>query len=131
MIAVALAMGLALIANDTEAGRQFDLACTETLAKGRPSTPQYRFRIDLDQNRWCEGDCAAPREISAVTADRYTLVDSEFRGQRLQTTSLSYIDRVTGEHWETMIARGGLSQITERQGQCERAPFSGMPQPRL
>lgn len=131
MIAAALFMGLALSGAEADTGRQFDLACTETLAKGRPSTPQYRFRIDLDQNRWCEGDCSAPREIAAVTADRYTLVDSEFRGRGLRTTSLNFIDRMTGEHSEMTISRGGLSQITEREGRCEREPFSGMPQPRL
>jgi len=131
MIAAALFMSLTLSGAEADAGTQFDLVCTETLAKGRPSTPQYRFRIDLDQNRWCEDDCTTPREIAAVTADRYTLVDREFRGQRLQTTSLNYVDRVTGEQSELMIARGALVQVTERRGLCEKAPFSGMPQPRL
>ncbi len=131
MIVAALVMGLALIGGEADPGRQFDLVCTETLAKGRPSTPTYRFRIDLDQNRWCEGDCMAPREIAAVTADRYTLVDNEFRGRGLRTTNLNFIDRLTGQHSEMTIARGGLSQVTERQGRCERQPFSGMPQPRL
>ena len=114
-----------------EPGRQFDLLCAETASAGRTSTPEYRFRIDLDLNRWCEGDCARPREIAAVTADRYTLVDMERRSRTLRTSNKSWIDRVTGEHWEQNQSIGGLTQINSREGKCVRAPYSGMPEPRL
>jgi hypothetical protein len=127
---VAVLLGLALSA-PPENGPQFDLVCRETLARGRPSTPEYRFRIDLSQNRWCEGECESPREIASVTADRYTLVDSEYRSLRLRTVNKSWIDRVTGEHYENNQSIGGLTQINTREGQCERAPYSGMPEPRL
>ena len=111
--------------------RQFDLVCTQTASAGRPSTPEYRFRLDLDLNRWCEGDCARPREIAAVTADRYTLVDSEYRSRTMRTVNKSWINRVTGEHWEQNQSLGSLTQIDSREGRCERAAFSGMPEPRL
>jgi hypothetical protein len=124
-------LAIAMLALLQPADRQFDLVCTQTASSGRASTPQYRFRIDLDLNRWCEGDCARPREIVAVTADRYTLVDSEYRSRTLRTVNKSWIDRVTGEHWEQNQAIGGLTQINSREGRCERAPFSGMPGPRL
>lgn len=127
---IALFFGLALAVQDA-APRQFDLVCTETASSGRVSTPEYRFRVDLDLNRWCEGDCAQPREIAAVTADRYALVDMEHRGRTLRTVNKSWIDRVTGEHWEQNQSIGGLTQINSREGQCERAPYSGMPQPKL
>lgn len=111
--------------------QQFDLVCQETARSGRPAASEYRFRIDLDANRWCEGDCAHPREIADVTADRYTLVDSEYRSRTMRTVNKSWINRVTGEHWEQNQSHGSLTQIESREGQCERAPFSGMPQPRL
>lgn len=114
-----------------EPARQFDLLCAETASVGRAATPEYRFRVDLDLNRWCEGDCARPREIAAVTADRYTLVDMERRTRTLRTSNKSWIDRVTGEHWEQNQSIGGLTQINSREGKCERAPYSGMPEPRL
>lgn len=126
----AVILGLALSAQ-ADPARQFDLVCRETLARGRPSTPEYRFRIDLELNRWCEGECATPREIASVTADRYTLVDSEYRSARLRTVNKSWINRVTGEHYENNQSLGGLTQINTREGQCEKAPFSGMPEPRL
>jgi hypothetical protein len=122
---------LAALALLQPSDRQFDLVCTETASAGRASTPEYRFRIDLDLNRWCEGDCARPREIAAVTADRYTLVDMERRSRTLRTSNKSWIDRVTGEHWEQNQSIGGLTQINSREGTCERAPYSGMPEPRL
>ena len=122
---------LAMLALSQPVERQFDLVCTEISSSGRASTPEYRFRIDLDLNRWCEDECARPREIAAVSADRYTLVDREHRGRTLRTVNKSWIDRVTGEHWEQNQSIGGLTQINSREGKCERAPFSGMPQPRL
>ena len=124
-------LALAALAMMQPSDRQFDLVCSQTAFSGRPSTPEYRFRIDLDQNRWCEGDCARPRPIASVTADRYTLVDMENRTGRLRTSNHSHIDRVTGEHWEQNMAVGGLTQIDSRKGMCERAPYSGMPEPRL
>lgn len=122
---------LAMLALSQPVERQFDLVCTEISSSGRASTPEYRFRIDLDLNRWCEDECARPREIAAVSADRYTLVDRQHRGGTLRTVNKSWIDRVTGEHWEQNQSIGGLTQINSREGKCERAPFSGMPQPRL
>lgn len=113
------------------ASRQFDLACTELAHSGRASVPEYRFRIDLDQNRWCEGTCDRPQEIVAVTADRYTLVSNDYRGRTLRTASNSYIDRVSGEHFEQNVSIGATTQIDSRRGRCERAPYSGMPSPRL
>lgn len=55
----------------------------------------------------------------------------EHRGRTLRTVNKSWIDRVTGEHWEQNQSIGGLTQINSREGQCERAPYSGMPQPKL
>lgn len=127
MIALLLAAAMVLQASP----QQFDLVCQETARSGRPAATEYRFRIDLDANRWCEGDCSRPRDIAAVTADRYTLVDSQHRSRTMRTSNKSWIDRVTGEHWEQNQAIGSLTQIESREGRCERAPFSGMPQPRL
>lgn len=105
---------------------QFDLACTNT-ATGEA----YRIRIDLENNRWCEGDCPQGRPLAAVDADRYTLFDYDNRGARLRTTGLSFVNRQTGEHYESMISIGVLSQTQRRNGQCAREPYSGMPEPRL
>lgn len=103
---------------------QFDLVCTENRTGA-----EYRFRLDLDGNRWCEGDCGQTRSIASVTADRYTLFRYEADpASRLRTTGLSYIDRQTGEHWEQ---RTVSATIERREGRCQRAPFSGMPEPRL
>lgn len=131
MIAATFALVLTLQSSGSEVSRQFDLLCRETASTGRAPTGEYRFRVDLDQNRWCEGICETPRTIASVTADRYTLVDSENRGRRLRTSNKSWIDRVTGEHFEQNQAIGTLTQINSREGKCERAPYSGMPQPRL
>lgn len=106
--------------------QQFDLVCTNTDTGGT-----YRLRMDLESNRWCEGECREARPIASVDADRYTLFDFDNRGRTLRTQGLSFINRHTGEHYESMISTGGLAQVSRRSGQCERAPFSGMPQPRL
>lgn len=106
---------------------QFDLACRDARTGAA-----YGFRIDLDGNRWCEGDCAQTRPIASVTADRYTLFS--FRpepGSRLRTSGLSFIDRQTGEHRESRVVEGNIVQVEGREGICQRAPFSGMPEPRL
>jgi hypothetical protein len=106
---------------------QFDLACTDNR-----TGEAYRLRLDLDGNRWCEGDCLQTRPIAEVTADRYTLFRYEpTPGSRLRTSGLSYIDRQTGEHWEQRLSAGALTQVERREGRCERAVFSGMPEPRL
>lgn len=125
---------LALLAV-TQPAEQFDLICVgsawESPTGGAARPAEYRFRIDLARNRWCEGDCAQPREIQSVTEDRYTLVNSEYRGRGLRTLNTSWIDRVAGTHTELNLSTGGLVQGSRREGRCERAPFSGMPQPRL
>lgn len=126
---------VALMGQVAEPPQQFDLACTglawdhPTNGEGRATA--YRIRIDLDRMRWCEGDCTRPREIFAVTADRYTLVDNEYRSRTMRTVNKSWIDRVAGTHSETNLAFGSLVQGSRREARCERAPFSGMPQPRL
>lgn len=111
--------------------QQFDLICTQTAVAGRPLTPQYRFRIDLVQNRWCEGACEAPQQIASVTPDRYVLVENEHRSRTLRTSNYSWINRLNGAHWEQSQAVGRLTQVSSRQGRCERAPYSGMPTPLL
>lgn len=126
----ALLAALAIL-SQAASPQQFDLVCQETARSGRPAATEYRFRIDLEANRWCEGDCAEPRQIAAVTPDRYTLVDDDHRGRTLRVSNLSYVNRLTGEHWEQRMSTGTLTQISRREGRCERAEFSGMPQPRL
>ncbi|MNT00942.1 hypothetical protein D3C72_1353920 [compost metagenome] len=122
------------LAQDT-APRQFDLACTgnawERPTGGTGSPAQYRFRLDLDANRWCEGECTRIAEIKSVTADRYVLTDEEYRSRTMRTVNSSWIDRVTGKHSEFNLVSGSLVQGSRREAQCEREPFSGMPQSRL
>lgn len=134
MLLKALALG-ALITQAAEPAQQFDLVCTGSAwdhpTGGRAQPAEYRFRIDLERNRWCEGVCEAPREIHSVTVDRYTLVDREYRSRTMRTVNKSWIDRVAGTHSETNLAFGSLVQGSRREATCERAPFSGMPAPRL
>jgi hypothetical protein len=106
---------------------QFDLACTDNR-----TGEAYRLRLDLTGNRWCEGDCTQTRPIADVTADRYTLFSYEpTPGARLRASGLSYVDRQTGAHWEQRLSDGSIVQVERREGRCERADFSGMPEPRL
>lgn len=105
----------------------FDLLCngtvTQTSMKSETvSTPYTRqFRVDLSQERYCDGDCATtsaiyvvgPKEIVFYLTDNGKGWGGSLSVNR-ETATLSGLT-------------AGASGWTEISAKCERQPFSGFP----
>lgn len=109
-----------------EPDQQFDLVCTKEARQ--KVVGSRRYRIDLQSMRWCMDACAAPKGIQAATAAKITLAASD-PADRSETITHE-IDRSTGRYVDAHISRRWV--IAEVSGgQCELAPFSGLPAPKF
>jgi hypothetical protein len=89
------------------------------------SRSEYRssYRIDLNNNRWCSGNCTETSTIKSTTVRSIRLVDAK---EPLE--ALLDLNRETGE----MIYRMRIGNVvTLRMGQCERSEFTGFPTPKF
>lgn len=133
-IAIILAV-LAAPAAAQERGGQFDLVCTgqqfNSLVGGRGRPWSERIRVDLSAMRWCEGPCEEATEIAEVTADEITFSLEKPERGGLRISSARRVSRITGEYEDYFSMIGVVIDQRRREGQCERAPFSGMPQARF
>ncbi|HET9639032.1 MAG TPA: hypothetical protein VFP12_07485 [Allosphingosinicella sp.] len=112
------------------AAEKFDLICTTEVryrssAEWRPSDP-IRYRIDLEANLWCRGDCSKTQTLATVN-DRVIFLRSHLRSSELDGFERERIYRKTGELSIVHIGAGPIGTFQEFRGQCERAQFSGFP----
>lgn len=133
---VAAILALAGAGSALASERQYDLRCTGT-KDGVPYN--YGFRIDLDQQRWCDSSCLATSPIVEEAPDRLTLeavtedTKDDLRRSSYSRTVRNEVSRVTGAHKEyrshLSISRGTVSSRsrTEIVGTCEPAEFTGFP----
>lgn len=118
------------------AAAAFNLICTGTVqstsATGRTATPySMTYRIDLSQGKWCDGECAAPRDLARVLPTQLVLQDDNEDSPRRREMMVVQIDRDTGAHRIFATSGIGVAAIVMRwEGRCQRAPFSGFPSPR-
>lgn len=114
------------LAQTAEQATKFDLICTGE-ARFTPSAParpvQHRYRVNLDESRWCWETCERTFPIVSATIDRITFHQEPNGGY------MSYVSRIDGSYSRYNDGRRGT--WTNDRGTCEPAPFSGMPQPRF
>lgn len=105
----------------------FNLWCegTETkMSKAGLQEIRYTrlYRINLENGRYCDGDCATTQVLSKV--DPYRITFYEGYGPTGYGSEKS-INRENGELVEMAIRADGTSGVLAK---CERRPFSGFPQ---
>lgn len=83
------------------------------------------YRIDLHAGRWCADDCAETQPVAGVQ-DTLILLKardlSDFASEEIS------INRESGAYSMRGVPNVLFSYAS---GQCERAPFTGLPQPRF
>ena len=114
--------------------QQFDLVCSGTLESdslsGKKSNAySYRYRFDLTANKWCDGECKAPRDILRLAPTQITLADEKSDTPSERSFRQETIDRETGRHSLVSTSSSRLlgPMIMKWAGQCEKQPFSGFP----
>lgn len=109
----------------------FNLVCSGTHTTGTlglslsdQHQEQFRviFRVDLDRQRWCSGDCETTAPLASVTDTRITFRYDDAR--EIRSDSITYVNRESGE----LFDRDRLGDyVSLRTGTCERAEFTGFP----
>lgn len=118
-----------VIANSQPGGEAFNLVCSGTLTERTLLTEDVSlyeviYRVDLQQGKWCEGDCTGTRDIYEAQPTFLTLDASP----GYLTSSYNRIDRQTGEHMAGETVRSGRDTLSQSlRGHCELATFTGFP----
>jgi len=117
------------------AAATFNLVCSGTATTtGSLSSPSSKpwsqtFRIDLDQKRWCDGDCRDTGPIADVSATKLILENKDTNSPGGRITSFTAIDRETGAYQSSLIIKliHSRPSVDEWKGACTLAPFTGFP----
>jgi len=109
----------------------FNLVCSGTtyigagmdaLKKENQSAYAATFRIDLDAERWCAGDCKTTEHIYAIGLTKIMLKLE--RDEKIPSESFISLNREDG----SVLDRSKVADFMIMHiGKCERAPFSGFP----
>jgi hypothetical protein len=116
----------AAVATTPAPANQFDLVChgeEQFQPDMRPHASTHRYRINLDDMRWCWERCERTFPIVSATVDRITFNQEPNDGYR------AYVSRIDGSY--VRYNPGRVGTWTNDRGTCEPAPFSGMPQQRF
>ena len=127
---------LMLAAAASTASGQFDLICsgsqTSSSILGEETKPySVRYRLDLERNLWCDGECKATHEFAAVLPTQIQFVNKKTDTYSENSTDFQYVDRETGAHSVIVTSSDPNNRRSiynfKWSGQCEKQPFSGFP----
>ncbi len=129
ILVASLAMISALSPAIAQNNQQFDLLCAGAL-EGNPSSEasqDYHFRVNLESNEWCSGECEVIQSVEGVDADQITLVDEInppfLEVIRYQRASGNFIHIIEGEY-QPGVATASQSYT----GECQVVAFTGFPE---
>lgn len=121
-----LILGALLIANS------FNLICSGNveISDATPRTEAYtvQYRVNLDTNQWCQGDCSTVESIYEVEDGELTLRYE--RDIQVRVTDAILLNRVTGAHFATEHSIDDGLIMRTFNGKCETAPFTPFPRVR-
>lgn len=115
------------VALSAEQATQFDLLCigeARFTPTERPRPVEHRFRVNIEEMRWCWEACERTFPLAGATVDRITF-NQEPEGGGYS----SYVSRIDGSYSRTRLK--GRGPWLAENGTCEPAPFSGMPEPKF
>lgn len=112
----------------------FNLVCHGTAYHSShllgPKENEHQFEIiyhvDLGAGRYCAGPCTVTSPIKQIT-DTMIVFEMEERGKLDDT--LVYADRESGRYFDRVrhFTSPDFLLVDMAEGQCERAPFTGLP----
>jgi hypothetical protein len=121
---------LLLAGSPAIAADQFDLSCQGWKWAQRGGAAQeydFRVRIDLAAQKWCDGDCKAAQPIQSVAGDKLTLLDEGTLNSRMEVAREATFNRKTNEFHYRLLQTRPTDDYLEYQGKCTTAPFTPIP----
>ena len=118
------------------AAATFNLTCagtveTTTILGTRTGPYSYTYRIDLDAQKWCNGDCEEINPIYSVQPDAIMLENVNTASPTEEERVVDIIDRKTGEHslWSINknLSNPRYTILMKHKGTCEKSAFTGFP----
>lgn len=110
------------------AAMAFDLTCSVTSGSIMGAPPKklehpekWSFRVNLEEGRYCDGDCRATQPIGKITPT--TLYLRMIEGESLKETL--QIDRASGALLHVSEFAGKV--VSNQTGTCKVTPFTGLP----
>jgi hypothetical protein len=139
MVAIA-ALAMVGLAIEGEAASTFNLECsgttkTQSVRLGSKVEPwQATYRFDLSRKVYCSDECKEPIALHSVTETRIRLFDRLETQSVIREEGAMWVDRETGQISGSMAlsTRGDRLSLTltEWDGTCKPAPFTGFPKPK-
>lgn len=123
-----------MVAAVVAATAAFNLVCSGTFVVGsmndivtQKKTPtEVVYRIDLNEGRFCTGNCANTSPIYRVTDTQIIFEASEDKDAGSDT--LEMVNRESGQYLNRLrFLDLTTPTIIMTQGVCEKAPFTGFP----
>ena len=110
------------------AATAFNLTCTVTSGSTMGAPPKklehpeaWSFRVNLEEGRYCDGDCRATERIAKITSK--TLYLRMIEGESLKETL--QIDRESGDLLHVSEFAGKV--VSNWTGTCKVSAFTGLP----
>lgn len=122
-------VGIAL----TAAAGLFNLTCSGSLEtttlNGKKSEPYTTiYRVDLNQEAWCESDCKVQHKFAEISPIVLVLERRDTETLREREFLSNTVNRETGAHSVLGISGLGASSVALKwTGVCEKAEFTGFP----
>lgn len=118
------------------AAAAFNLVCAGTqtadsIAGQDTKAYEATYRLNLDEKKWCEGECKARQDIASIQPAELRLQDEHKDTPSERSMLLNAINRETGAQAITATyanPHDRRSTITMKwEGTCAKATFTGFP----
>ena len=118
------------------AAATFNLTCTGTMESktifGEETEPySYTYRMDLDAQKWCDGECKALFPIHAIHPTEIELQYDKSSSPSEEKLTANSIDRETGRQSILATSKNPRDPrsilIIKWEGMCEKSDFTGFP----
>ncbi len=112
------------------AADQFDLNCQGwkwTKQGGAAQEYDFRVRIDLAAQKWCDGECKAAQPIQSVAGDKLTLLDDGTLNSRMEVAREATFDRKTNSYHYRLLQTRPTDEYLEYNATCKTEAFTPFP----
>jgi len=126
----AIAFFMLLAGSPAIAADQFDLLCKGdkwTVQGGSGEIHNFRARIDLAAQKWCEGDCKTVQSIASVAADKLVLTDEGTLNSRMETSLVVTVDRKENVFHSLHVQVRPTDAYAEIWARCTTEAFTPFP----
>lgn len=91
---------------------------------------EITYHVDLSTKRYCSGKCTVTAPIKEVTP---TQIVFELEERGTMDDTLTYVSRESGRYFDRTrrYISGDTVMVNVAEGECQIAPFTGLPTPKF